>query len=328
MKIPANTMSLQEGFLLFVAECEFTNRSKKTISSYTENMQRFIKFLSNHKEIQSPTLADYSVSNIEAYIRHIKKTGKFEDHPFHLATAEKKSDNTIKTYVRNLRVIGNWFYNNDLINEDISLIIKLPHAGKKLKRILTKDEIETIYSSFNTKSELGLRDLIIFILALELGIREGGIAHMQMRDVRIDSKIMVIQKKGGDTTYYPYATLVARYIREYILRYRSQANGNEPLLIDRNGVGISENTIKKMFHRLKKSTGIEHISCHNCRHTFATIYVEEGWHTIPELQIALGHTSPAMARKYVEAASVVSFASKEPDSIFERLDIKKRPGRA
>lgn len=56
------------------------------------------------------------------------------------------------------------FFKEGLIKENILETVVLPKATEKDKEILTDDEIKTIISSFDIKTELGLRNSIIFFL--------------------------------------------------------------------------------------------------------------------------------------------------------------------
>jgi len=61
---------------------------------------------------------------------------------------------------------------------------------------------------------------------------------------------------------------------------------------------ITQETIKKLFVRLKDKAMIPRLHPHLLRHTFATRYLENGG-DINSLQIILGHASLEMVKKYV-----------------------------
>ena len=144
-------------------------------------------------------------------------------------------------------------------------LVKLPKASDKVKEVLGDIEIEKVLSSFNNKTELGLRNAIIFNLAYDAGIREGGICNMTISDVDFKAKTIKIRLKGGNITIFPLGNTVLRQIREYIIKYRESCAGDEPLLTDNKG-GSTENAIKKVFTKLKVSTGLSQINCHLGRH--------------------------------------------------------------
>jgi site-specific recombinase XerD len=68
--------------------------------------------------------------------------------------------------------------------------------------------------------------------------------------------------------------------------------------LSRHGQTITPNTIKLVFTRLAKSSGIERLHAHLCRHTFSVNYLLNGG-DIFSLREILGHTSLEMVNHYV-----------------------------
>ncbi len=323
MKYPADNISLQEGFELFVDDCECTNLSPRTISTYQENMQRFHTFLVTEKHISEPTVSDFSAENFRAYIKYLRSEDAWGNHPTHGSKHKPKSPHTIQTYVRSLKVVAKWLYNQNYHEEDISFLIRLPNAPRVRKEILTAEHIETVLALFDEKTMLGLRNKIIFLLAVDIGIRQGGIAHLCIRDVNFRERQIHVRLKGGNTTILAIGTTILRYLREYMTRYRRDAKPDEPLLIDQAENGVTENAIKKMFSQMRKKTGIEQLSCHRCRHTFATNFVRDGRHSVTELQQELCHATPKMAQQYIQDDEIITRASRSADSFVDRLMMGK-----
>jgi len=224
-----------------------------------------------------------------------------------------------KQYARALRSFGNWLYREHYIKENILDLIKLPKAQKNDKEILTVTEIESVFDSFDRKSELGLRDAIIFALSVDSGIREGGIANLTISDVDFTAKTLKVRLKGGDTTALPLGKTVLYMIKEYIIKYRSCAADDEPLLLNKYSEPLTENAIKKMFTALKEKTGIKRINCHLGRHTFATNYCRAG-HTEHEVQLALAQRSGTAAKEYVHLAERITLIEKGAHSYLDKMN--------
>ncbi|MFC2059191.1 tyrosine-type recombinase/integrase, partial [Chloroflexota bacterium] len=68
------------------------------------------------------------------------------------------------------------------------------------------------------------------------------------------------------------------------------------------GMPISVNTIKLVFSRLAKSSGVGRLHAHLCRHTFAINYLLNGG-DIFSLQHILGHTTLEMGKHYLHFTS-------------------------
>ena len=72
----------------------------------------------------------------------------------------------------------------------------------------------------------------------------------------------------------------------------------------KNSALITSDTLKDLFRKLKKKTGISRLHAHLLRHTFATMYLNNGGN-IYTLQTILGHTSLEMVKKYLHIAPYV-----------------------
>jgi site-specific recombinase XerD len=320
-------ISLQGCFELFLDRCENENLSPATIQYYRYNIGSFIRFLYDEHELINPIVSDYKVEYLNGYLKKARQKNKWEEHTHIKTQTEKLGSHSIRTYTRALRTFGNWLFLQGLIQENILEKLKLPKAPEKIKEILNDEEIEKIIDYFDTRTELGLRDLIIFTFAYDMGVREGGIANLCLMDVNLKAMTVRVRLKGGNNTFLPISKMLTKQIREYVVKYRSMGKEEEPLLVNNRSDKLTENAIKKVFTKLKQKTGIKRINCHLGRHTFATNYVKDGKHNPKELQLALAHESDVMSKKYVHLAQKITYVHQGADSHFseirERKTVKK-----
>lgn len=316
-KQPVN-LTLQACLELFIDRCERENLSSATIQFYLYNIGSFIRYLLDEHNSENPPVVEFKADNIHKYLKRVKERCKWEGHPNIKVHKGKVGGQSVRTYTRALRTFGNWLFSEGLIEENILKLVKLPKAANADKEVLTDAEIDTVMDSFNIRTELGLRNAIIFTLAYDCGIRMGGIANLLVKDVDLRLKTVRIRLKGGDITVLPIGDLLTRQIREYIIKYRGLGKDEEPLIVNVRGGKLTENAIKKMFSKLKGTTGIKRIHCHLGRHTFATNYVMEG-HSQHELQLALAHQSDTASKKYIHLAERVTHARRGADSHFDKM---------
>jgi len=77
---------------------------------------------------------------------------------------------------------------------------------------------------------------------------------------------------------------------------------HDNLFLSWTGKPITVNTVKLVFSRLVKGSGVERLHAHLCRHTFATRFLVNGGDVFTQQQI-LGHSTLEMVRHYVNLAS-------------------------
>jgi len=98
----------------------------------------------------------------------------------------------------------------------------------------------------------------------------------------------------------PIGKFVGMTLWHYVEDVRPQVASSDinKLFLSRDGRPITTNTIKLVFSRLAKSSGVERLHAHLCRHTFAINYLLNGG-DIFSLREILGHTTLEMVNHYL-----------------------------
>ena len=85
---------------------------------------------------------------------------------------------------------------------------------------------------------------------------------------------------------------------------------------------LTENSMKLMFTRLAKRSGVYRLHAHLCRHTFATRLLINGGDVFT-LQQILGHSTLTMVSHYVNLASSHVAIQHQKYSPLDRLNLRK-----
>lgn len=271
---------------------KFINEKKsyceeKTITYYEENLTKFIEYV-----------ADQELTR-DIYINYIYELRK------------KNIKNTsIRTYCRAIKAFSNWLLENEYIEKDITYRVKLPREDKDIVIPLSQEEViridDVIIMPVFTDNLLYLRNALIIHLMLDAGLRKSEVINLNVNDIDVNKNVIYINNsKYNKSRVIPLSTVIKNLYNAYLI-YREYSEigliNNTPLLIKSDDKRITSDTIKSLFRRLKKQSGIERIHPHLLRHTFATSYLMQGGN-LEQLRIILGHSDYNVTRHYLHLAA-------------------------
>ena len=274
-------------------------RYEKAIGSTPATIKHYQLQLNAFLAFYGKTDIEYiKYETYERYILYLKNKGK-------KGTVVPLSGRTIKTYASALRTFLAWAYKNKYIDEDIAIRIKMPKYKKKIIKILSNNDIEKFVKNFDLEDFIGCRDLLIFCLMLESGLRLSEVILLSAEDIDLVNYLIKVNGKGQKERYVPISAYLEKVLRFYFFRYYEYFGKDlvpeDPLICLRDGSPATKNTVSLIFRRLRKKTGI-HVYPHLLRHTFATMFLLNGG-TIDNLQIILGHSTLNMVLNYLHFAN-------------------------
>ncbi|MCX7748410.1 MAG: tyrosine-type recombinase/integrase [Clostridia bacterium] len=288
-------MRLEEAMNNFLDYHEAKGSSPKTIIYYRDNISRLIEFLGD-KDVNSITieaLRSYIV-NLKNRKRHVNNVFYIEDESARICSI------SLQTYIRAVRAFLAWLYKENYIITNFHPLLPLPRATKKQVEILSNEHIDKICRSLDTHSKTSMRNITMFFLILDTGIRLSEAIGLKVEDVDLHNFRMKVLGKGDKERTVFFGSKTKAFLKRYIENFRGEADCNNVFLS--GAEPMTENAVKNVFRRISKKTGIE-VHAHLLRHTFATKFLIAGGNVF-ELQMLMGHTTLAMTQKYVHLASV------------------------
>ena len=157
----------------------------------------------------------------------------------------------------------------------------------------------------NSKPQ-GLRDRVLLMLLLDLGLRVSEVADLQADDFNPETGMLeVYRRKTDNTTTFELQNRKLMSILDYV---NSVQPSGQLLLGSRKGGklegGMSIRAIRARVRKMGKSIGINNLSPHDLRHTRATRLASSM--NVRELMDWFGWNSPAMAARYIESAEYIT----------------------
>jgi len=118
----------------------------------------------------------------------------------------------------------------------------------------------------------------------------------------------------------PFGSKAEKALQRYIFRYRTRPAHVEieNIFLSIHGTPLTGNSIKLIFARLARRSGVQWLHAHFCRHTFATKFLINGGDVFT-LQQILGHSTLEMVRHYVNLASSNIIINHQRCSPLDRL---------
>ena len=238
--------------------------------------------------------------------------------------AEGKSPRTISWYSANLKSFRNYLKNrrlpDSLDNIDTKLLreyvlyllkaqnspakdLKPPKIIRKVVSTLSDEEIRAILSTFST-SPSDTRNQTLFMILLDTGLRIGELINLKMEDIHMDEGYLKVLGKGKKERIVPIGNNAQKALQRYLFRFRPKPINPiiDNVFLSTSSQPLTENSMKLMFTRLAKRSGVCRLHAHLCRHTFATRFLINGGDVF-SLQQILGHSTLEMVRHYVNLAS-------------------------
>ena len=278
------------------------DKSPRTITWYSANLRRFHIYLKSRHLPDSIEKLDIML--LREYITYLLKRNKYEYHPYTPVHKELLSTSTVHGHVRTLRAFFSWLVREGLAKANIAKDLKPPKLTKKVVSTLSDEEIVTILNTLNLHNHSQARNQTILILLLDTGLRIGELINLKMEDVHINEGFLKVVGKGRKERIVPIGNNAQKALQRYLFRYRQKpaCSGMNNVFLSIHGKPLTENSIKLMFARLARVSGVVRLHAHLCRHTFATRFLINGGDVFT-LQQILGHSTLEMVRRYVTLAS-------------------------
>jgi integrase/recombinase XerC/integrase/recombinase XerD len=188
---------------------------------------------------------------------------------------------------------------------------------------LSDEEIGAILNAFGT-SPSDTRNQTLFMILLATGLRIGELVNLKMDDVHMDEGYFKVMGKGKKERTVPIGNNAQKVLQRYLFRFRPKPINPvvQSVFLSISSQPLTENSMKLMFTRLAKRSGVYRLHAHLCRHTFATRFLINGGDVFT-LQQILGHSTLEMVRHYVNLASSHIAIQHQRFSPLDRLNLRQ-----
>jgi len=210
----------------------------------------------------------------------------------------KLSENSKRRLISVLRGFYKFLMIDGHIEKSPAEDLDTPQKGFYLPKFLNQSDIELLLSAPDVSTEAGLRDRAILELMYACGLRVSEAANVQIRDIDLDAGILTTTGKGSKTRRVPVGSSAVEWLKSYLALRRKKENIEiQNLFITALGRPINRQIIFTFIKQYAAKCGIEDVSPHTLRHSFATHLVQNSA-DIRSVQQMLGHADISTTQIY------------------------------
>lgn len=208
----------------------------------------------------------------------------------HLSPASKNRK------VATLKSFFKWCFQEKLLEQDLSLRLRLVKVPRKVPHFLSVDEALAVLKSFTQEETEALSppsDLLLFLLLYGAGLRVSEACGLEWRQIDLSQKTLRLKGKGGKERLASGPPLLFEALKK---SKRLAATGTDTFLFGHAPLHRRE-AYSLMVARGRKAGLHQPMNPHALRHSFATHLLTSGAQ-LRVLQDLLGHESMSATERY------------------------------
>lgn len=282
-------MQIIDAITEYIDELEITNTSKETIRAYKNSLSLFSRFIKENTDVKK-----INVSDIKSFHQFNKERGL--------------KQKTLNTYISALRGMFNYLIDEEIINNNPAMSVKLERAkDKKNIEIFTKDEVKKLVN-WNKRSRkfLDVRDSLVISFLLETGCRNHELSYLKESDIH-NGFIYFKVTKNSKPRVVPISRLLEKEMRrynrvkkEYFKKLKKEDRIEDFYIVSKSGKRMWQQDIGRVVKRVCMSCEISKHKAypHNFRHTYAVMMLKNtsNVHLVSKL---LGHCNLSITEEYL-----------------------------
>jgi integrase/recombinase XerD len=170
---------------------------------------------------------------------------------------------------------------------------------------LSVGDIEKLLAATASEDPLDLRDRAMLELLYGCGLRVSELVGLPAASLNLREGYLRVVGKGSKERAVPVGRAALAAVRDYMERGRPALDPerrSRALFVGRRGWAITRQAFWKRLKRHAVSAGLEDVSPHVLRHSFAT-HLLEGGADLRAVQLLLGHADITTTQIYTHVAS-------------------------
>lgn len=283
-------METVESLNLFEAKLRIEkNLSNNTVIAYLTDLRTLEEFL---KQEDLGDLVSMSA-----------RTGRFYVSSLH----ERFLPSSIRRKIASARAYFDFLISEGVREANPFAEAVLPKDAKKLPKFVYEDEMVSFLDGIDASTLKGKRDLALFELLYGSGLRVGEIIGINLRDLDLHTKRLLVHGKGGKDRFVPVHDIAIDRMKDYLVLVRPvfmarTEQTHSYLFVNFKGGPLTSRGVRDILDKeLSRQATSMRISPHAFRHSFATHLLNHGV-DLRSVQELLGHVSLSTTQIYTKVS--------------------------
>ncbi len=261
--------------------------SPNTLSAYKNDLSQLVAFLNSNTKNGATEWDEVDDYALTAYLLHLHDLGY--------------SDTTRARKVASAKSLFGFLLDEGIVARDPTENLSSPKVGRSLPKALTIEEVEGLLSvaSLGHTPE-AKRDQAMLELLYASGMRVSELVSLNLEDVDLDNSFVRCLGKGSRERVIPIHPRAVDIVRKYLTEARPlmiNRRSGSALFLNMRGVHLTRQGYWLILKGLARRAGIDKITPHTLRHSFAT-HLLRGGAPLRHVQELLGHASITTTQVY------------------------------
>jgi len=270
-------ISLREARDKFLEHLRQQQRANATALAYGKDVEQLINFVGEQHKYEPSVINTQDIENFKVSLKNEKYTSK----------SISRKVNSIKSFFRFLK-------SQNFVEDNPAVKVTHPQYEVAPPRVLSKLE----YRALRDASRDDVRLSSIVEILLQTGMRIGELASLQVEDVDLKKKQIVVRPyEARSERYLPLSDAALKAIEGYLaIRPKSD---EKALFLTKTGNPFLVRNIRTAVDRYFKIAGIENAKVNDLRHTFIIHQLRAGT-PITYVSKLVGHKRLSTTEKYLK----------------------------
>jgi len=262
--------------------------SRLTIESYKKDIQFFLTYLHDKKEINQ--IEEIQKDHIYAYLKEIDQE------------LEKSS---IRRKITALKRFFLFLTRENMLENNVMSSFENVKIKQHLPTVLSVDEMLQLLNSISLDTPESYRNRCMVELLYATGLRVSEMCQLKLEDLNLKNQTLKCLGKGQKERIVPLYEQCCLLLKEYIEVIRPEfcKNISTPyVFLNKKGSVIKRDHFYHILQKIIQNSGLKkHVTPHTLRHTFATHLLDNDA-DIRSIQELLGHSNISTTTIYTHVS--------------------------